>query len=219
MPAVIFSGTKVKALKKTLDLFGGAQILSISVDPTAVATDATIGSIGIHETTGEHYKKLDSGTTTNWAVISALNGVKKQEQLGGVSNGANVTFTISEIPTSADAFALYENGVLQRETTHYTRVSQTITMVVAPATGVELDCVYEYVAGSANHKQEQLGGVSNGANVTFTITETPSSADAFQLYENGVLQRSPTHFSRIGTTVTMVVAPATGVELDAVYQY
>lgn len=69
MPATIFSGTKVKALKKIMDLNGGVQIHSSTVDPTSSATDATIGSLLINETTGNIYKKLDSGSSTNWELV------------------------------------------------------------------------------------------------------------------------------------------------------
>jgi len=69
MPSTIFSGTKVKALKKILDLNGGIQIHSSTVDPTSSATDATIGTLLINETTGNIYKKLDSGSSTNWELL------------------------------------------------------------------------------------------------------------------------------------------------------
>lgn len=68
-------------------------------------------------------------------------------------------------------------------------------------------------------KQEQCGGVSNGSNVTFTVTQTPLSAASFRLYLNGVYQRLTTHYTRSGTTITMVVAPEASQELDAVYKY
>jgi hypothetical protein len=66
MPAAIFSGLKVKVLKKILDLNGGAQIHSSTVDPTVTATNAPAGSILLNETSGTLYRKLDAGSTTNW---------------------------------------------------------------------------------------------------------------------------------------------------------
>jgi hypothetical protein len=71
MPATIFSGTKVKALKKTLNLNGGVDVISSTVDPTSVATDAAIGSLLLNETSGLLYRKLDAGSSTNWAIVSS----------------------------------------------------------------------------------------------------------------------------------------------------
>jgi len=72
MPAAIFSGgTKVKCLKKIFDLFGGAQIHSGTVDPSAGGgVAATIGSLYLHETTGVLYKKTAAGDTA-WSDVSS----------------------------------------------------------------------------------------------------------------------------------------------------
>jgi hypothetical protein len=70
MAAVIFSGIKVKSLKKILNLFGGAEIHSSSTNPTSVAVSAPIGSLLLNESTGAIYKKLDSGLSTNWAELA-----------------------------------------------------------------------------------------------------------------------------------------------------
>ena len=69
------------------------------------------------------------------------------------------------------------------------------------------------------NKQEALAGTVDGANTAFTVSETPIGADSFQLYQNGVLQRLGTHYSRVGKNITMVVAPVVGQDLDAVYRY
>lgn len=71
MPAVIFSSTKVKTLKDTLTLNGNADIISSSVDPTSSAVNAPIGSLLINQTTGKQYRKLDSGSSTNWVEVGA----------------------------------------------------------------------------------------------------------------------------------------------------
>ena len=88
----------------------------------------------------------DAGTPTdpNDLVTLGFIGTRKQEQVSGTVNGSNVTFTVSQTPLSADGFQLYQDGVLLRLTTHYTRSGVTITMVVAPVTGQELDAIYVY---------------------------------------------------------------------------
>jgi hypothetical protein len=77
MPAAIFNGVRVKLLKKILSLNGGAQIHSSTTDPTAVAVDATTGSLLLNESSGTLYRKNDNGSTTNWTIVAA----------GGASDG------------------------------------------------------------------------------------------------------------------------------------
>lgn len=71
MPASIFAGSKVKTLKSTLSLNGGADVISSTVDPTAVAVDASPGSLLLNTTTGKQYRKNDSGSSTNWTEVGA----------------------------------------------------------------------------------------------------------------------------------------------------
>lgn len=76
MPATIFAGSKVKALKSTLSLNGGADVISSATDPTSVAVDAAIGSLLLNTTSGKLYKKLDAGSSTNWQEVGAGTGGK-----------------------------------------------------------------------------------------------------------------------------------------------
>jgi hypothetical protein len=71
MPASIFAGSKVKTLKSTLSLNGGADVISSTVDPTAVAVDASPGSLLLNTTTGKQYRKTDSGSSTNWTEVGS----------------------------------------------------------------------------------------------------------------------------------------------------
>lgn len=71
MSAVIFSGAKVKSLKNELQLnTSGASVLSrANVDPRSSAISAEAGSILMDTTTGRLYRKLDSGSSTNWELL------------------------------------------------------------------------------------------------------------------------------------------------------
>lgn len=71
MPSTIFSGSKVKALKKIFSLNDGAEIHSGTTDPTSSAVSAPVGSLYMHETTGAQYRKLDSGSSTNWSLVGS----------------------------------------------------------------------------------------------------------------------------------------------------
>lgn len=74
MPAVIFNGTKVKSLKSTLSLFGGADVISSTVNPTSVAVSANAGSLLLNTSSGNLYKKNDNGSTTNWSLLAVGSG-------------------------------------------------------------------------------------------------------------------------------------------------
>lgn len=82
MPATIFSGSKVKTLKSTLNLNGGADVISSTTDPTSVAVSAEPGSILLNTTTGKQYRKNDSGSSTNWSEIGSGAGTKNYIQKG-----------------------------------------------------------------------------------------------------------------------------------------
>jgi hypothetical protein len=74
MPASIFAGSKVKTLKDTLTLNGKSDIISSTVDPTASAVDAPIGSLLINQTSGKLYRKLDAGSSVNWEEVGSGTG-------------------------------------------------------------------------------------------------------------------------------------------------
>lgn len=85
MGAVIFNGTGVKTLKDELRLSTGAYVISRAIDPTAVAVSAPIGSLLIHSSSGNIYRKLDGGSSTNW-VLLALPGGSSQVQWDELAN-------------------------------------------------------------------------------------------------------------------------------------
>jgi len=66
MPAVIFSGNNVKALKSSLQLGENSVITSGALDPSSVATAGVAGDVYISTSTKLIYIKQDGGTTTNW---------------------------------------------------------------------------------------------------------------------------------------------------------
>lgn len=67
--SVIFSGDFVKTLKPNIKLRDTARILTLSVDPSAVATLGETGSLALGSN-GNLYIKQDAGTTTNWELLA-----------------------------------------------------------------------------------------------------------------------------------------------------
>lgn len=78
---VIFQGSKLKALKKEIQLGTGASRISGTVDPTSSAVSAVAGSIYQNETSGKVYRKLDAGSSTNWVEV------KESTEKNYIANG------------------------------------------------------------------------------------------------------------------------------------
>lgn len=66
----------------------------------------------------------------------------EQEVPSGTVNGSNVTFTLASSPHSSKAVVVVVNGLIQRQTTHYSVSGSTITFVTAPTTGQEIYAIY-----------------------------------------------------------------------------
>jgi len=89
------------------------------------------------------------------AFTEAINGATKFEFLKIVTDkkymldafagdAAQTTFTLSQTPYESGIFNITLDGVVQNETTEWTRVTNVITMLVAPGAGTKLIVEYEY---------------------------------------------------------------------------
>lgn len=67
-----------------------------------------------------------------------IGDVFQQEVPSGTVNGSNTAFTLSATPHSAAAVLVFIDGLLQKQTTHYSVSGTTVTFVVAPTVGQEL---------------------------------------------------------------------------------
>lgn len=147
MPAVIFAGTKVKALKKILDLKDGIQIISSTVDPTSVAVNAPLGSILVNESTGDVYKKADSGSSTNWVPLGG-------SQISIGSRGSPRTITTAGLTVALG---------------HLSGVKYALQKIYLQGSGGELDitAVPQIQAGTLDGQQLQLVGRDDANTVLF----------------------------------------------------
>lgn len=73
--------------------------------------------------------------------------------------------------------------------------------------------------GMLNRISEAPTGLINNANSIFSISQLPAGAEYFDLYLDGLLLDVTTHYTRTGTTITMVTAPNFAQTLRAVYWY
>jgi len=101
MPATIFSGSKVKTLKSTLSLNGGADIISSTTNPQTSAVSAEAGSLLLNTTSGTMYRKLDSGSTTNWVEVGAGTGGKNYIKNPDFDGGATTSWSMQKVSLSS----------------------------------------------------------------------------------------------------------------------
>lgn len=208
MPSTIFSGSDVKTLTKTLDLNGGAKIISSNTDPTSVAVDAPIGSILLNESTGDFYKKNDAGSSTNWTKLS----------LGG-GWGAWTSFT----PTVSWSNNLTATGQYRQDTDKkLCQVSFNLSMTGTP-TGTSLVVTLPaslqidtsvYVGGGLNNLISSGGWYSDAStSVKYALFLTWASSTQITAYVGQNTQ------SAITTTSPVTMANNDYIRFDFEFQY
>jgi len=101
MPASIFAGSKVKTLKSTLSLNGGADIISSTTNPQTSAVSAEPGSLLLNTTSGTMYRKLDAGSTTNWVEVGAGTGGKNYIKNPDFDGGATTSWSMQKVSLSS----------------------------------------------------------------------------------------------------------------------
>jgi len=103
---------------------------------SVIANDATVTELGAaftnatHGCTSAEFLKI---VTDEKFMLDAFSG-----------DGANTIFNLSQTPYESGIFNITLDGVVQHETTHWTRVTSVLTMLVAPTSGAKLLVEYEY---------------------------------------------------------------------------
>jgi hypothetical protein len=128
-------------------------------------------------------------------------------------DGFEFVVTTDQI-TSAAASAAAAASSASSAASSATSASSSATSAAASAAAAAAS-----VAGLGTEIQEMLSGTVNGVNTTFTLSQTPVSAASFKLYRSGILLIVGTHYTRSGTTVTMVNAPVSPQTIHANYRY
>jgi hypothetical protein len=146
--AVIFSGTKVKTLKSTIDLGGGNDIISSTVDPTSSATSANPGSLLLNSSTGKLYRKNDSGSSTNWTEVGAsgqagINYILNPDAANGTTGWSTYKETDSvTFQDAGDTVTLNNHGIAAGTAISFTSITST--------TGISTNTLYYVVNPTTN---------------------------------------------------------------------
>lgn len=182
---IFFNGNASKLLNQKLIFSDGTSIQSGSLDPSAVAVSATIGSLYISYSTGITYRKTDSGSSTNWSNES------------GVSWGG-ITGTLSNQTDLNNALALKAPLISP---------SFTTPALGTPSAGVLTNCTGTASGLTAGH-------VTTNANLTGPITSSGNATSVAAQTGTGttfVMQASPALTTpNLGTPTSGVLTSCTG---------
>ncbi len=259
MAAVIFKGNSVKALKKILDLNGGAQVISSSIDPLSMGFPIyPTGSIVLYEVTGFLYQRTPSAyvrvahitdvvtslrggggvqlrgdvsivpganvsiTQVGQNIIieaagstgPVLNGYVYQETLG-FGDGIETSFLLSATPFNGDNIIVYVDGLAQRFGT-YTVTGATLDFAIAPAAGTIIQ-VYFLLGPTVLGKFQNLVGLVDGINDTFTYTGTPITNNSVMVFIDGVQIPKTAYGIGMGS-ITLMTPPVSGQLLSIWFQ-
>ena len=140
-------------------------------------------------------------------------------------DGSTVAFTLTYNVSFATDLEVFVDGVQQEPTEAYGVSGKTITFTGAPGVGTNNIYVIYRAAVFNNYATIPDGSITyaklannirlftediftaNGTGSTYTLTETPASANTVLVHIDGVLQSAPTNYDVSGTTLTFTSAP------------
>lgn len=125
----------------------------------------------------------------------------------GAVNGSNATFTLANVPNPATSLAVFRNGLLLQQGTDYSLSNSTITFAAAalPQTGDLLLASYRMSVGLPGVgfvDAEIPSGSINGANTSFTLSQTPYPASSVSVYRNGLRLTSGVDYTISSNAIT-----------------
>jgi len=162
-------------------------------------------------------------STTGTASVAFIDA----ETPGGLLNGINGIFTLSQIPSPTGSLMLYRNGLIQANGVDFNCAGQNITFTLTsiPKTGDILQAFYRVIGSTKSltfSDSEIPGGTINGTNLAFTLAASPSPSNSLKLFKNGVLLQQGGDYTVSGSTITFMntaVAPQAGDQLTADYRH
>ena len=143
------------------------------------------------------------------------------------ADGVNMIFTLQNSPTPANSLMFFINGVLQKPGMGYDYMlsGSTIAMLNAPGIGSNVTATYTYQTapepGANTSWMETPVGDIDGANVVYTLQNTPYPISALMFYVNGILQIQGVNYDFLASDniVILSAAPEAGSNVTATYPY
>lgn len=132
-------------------------------------------------------------------------GISVREVPTGLVNGSNVTYTLSETPTSTEHISVFIDGNFQNDT-EFSVTTNVVTMTTAPALGQSIFVWYSHsgtipsVAGVENIEYHTVtGGEATAKQFTMSATAAASSKVLVDVI-GGSSQENAVDFSIAGST-------------------
>jgi len=140
-------------------------------------------------------------------------------------DGSTLAFTLTYNVSFTTDLEVFVDGVQQEPNEAYGVSGKTLTFTGAPGVGTNNIYVVYRAAAFNNYAVVPDGSITyaklannirmftediftaNGTGSTFTLTETPASANTVLVHIDGVLQSAPTNYNISGTTLTFTSAP------------
>jgi len=173
---VIFQGSKLKALKKEIQLGTGASRISGTVDPTVTAVNAEAGSLYQNETSGKVYRKTDSGSSTNWVELSGSNQIlaKYYHSTGSTLNSGDIINFNSLV---VDGLSTVTTGASWKFTAPETRSYKVEVYIESQSTSVSAGTRWDLQLFKNGTFHEQKGR----SDIEVTATQFRSLTGSFQI--------------------------------------
>lgn len=202
----------------------------VSVDDNSQETiQYTLGEEGVfvsvnsldstHDiTTQRRLLALEQGSGTGGGGSGSSPTFIDNDAFVGAINGSNVTYTLTDTPVSGSVY-VWKNGQLLTPLADFAVSTDVVTLTDAPLSGASLVISFRTSNGSTSFFDPAApSGAVDGGNVTFTLTNTPTSGSLY-VWLNGQLLTVGVDYSLSGTTITFATAPTIGATLLVSYRY
>lgn len=213
--SVIFSGLSVLGLKSNLDLNGAAQVLTGTVDPSAVATTAQKGSLYLNTSSSNVYRKTDNGSSTNWTLFATggqggVNALLVDGYYAAQATNCNYTRSSTTLGplnggtlTSCPAFTVESPTTPPYTVSSSSATFPSITLASLPAGTYEVEVIINLTSTTA---AQAFIGISDGTNT--------HGVHSYEELSSAALQKSIRASFQYGSsgsrTFTIYVATGTG---------
>jgi hypothetical protein len=140
------------------------------------------------------------------AVFSSLNS----NQFTGT--GSQTDFTLTQTDVDIDRSFVFVQGVYQEKSV-YSIDGTTLTFTAAPSNGYTIEVVTVGVLSVLPDTLYLDNFTGNASTVDYTLSTSPASENAIDVYINGLYQQKDT-FSLSGSTLTFSTAPPNGSTIE-----
>ena len=181
------------------------------------ALPSTASIYVIHRGIGSFTMKPPTGSVGADELASNLTSFTTDVFTG---NGSATQYTLSETPPNANSLLVFVDGILQKVTTNFTVVGNTLTFDAAPDTGAEIEikhlAVRSVIRRAPDFQLDTFTG--DGSDTTFTLANSGVPTNSAFVFVNGSAMKPTTDYVISGNVLTFTSAPANSAVILVRYQ-